>query len=100
MEEKAVYTTGAERYTKPASFRHAVALMRAAQRTYFRTRGRGDLERSKHYEKVVDDWLKRHEEEQAERGGMTQMALDLGGVQVARVPLDGSEGSQEGQNGG
>ena len=78
-------------YQRAENFRAAVALMRVSQKAYFRTRSRSELDRSKHYEKVVDDWLKRHAEEDRAREPMVQQALLLGGDLAWQLHAGGDE---------
>jgi hypothetical protein len=50
------------KYAKPTSFRNAVAMMREAQKEYFGSHTQSKLTTALHFERMVDEWLKRHPE--------------------------------------
>nr|DAR79140.1 MAG TPA: hypothetical protein [Caudoviricetes sp.] len=50
---------------RTVDFKKLVYEMRKAQKQYFKSRDRKDLQKAKEREKEVDDFLKRHYQEQA-----------------------------------
>lgn len=56
------------------SFMSAVAIMREAQKTYFRTRSSGDLAAAKRLETEVDEAIKNHTAKT--KPGQTELSFD------------------------
>lgn len=76
---------------KPQNFREAVNLMRVYQRAFFRTRMRTEQHKAMHYEKIVDAWLKRWQEEKKTGEPMVQQSLLLGGDLAWQMHVENKE---------